>query len=89
MQGLVEDAVGILLDALRGAAIAGDLAEQGVERHGSIGQADHAEEDAAADDCRQAVAALLPGVEIGGRRHPAPQNVRSKTAEPSFTMLVA
>ena len=44
--GLVEDPVGGLLDALRRTAIAGDLAEQAVKRDGRVSHADHAGEEA-------------------------------------------
>ena len=49
----------MLLDALRGAAVAGHLAEHGVERHGSVGHADHAAEEGEADAGDEPVRALF------------------------------
>src|SRR5690606_11879874 len=57
---LVENRIGILLHALRGATIARDLAENAIKRNGSISSADHAYEKSEAGSGNRRIGALLP-----------------------------
>ena len=55
------DRVRRMLRPLRGAAEAGDLAEQAVERHRGEGHADHADGDAGGQESDARIGAVLAG----------------------------
>ena len=58
----VEDRVRHLLDALRGAAVTGDLAEQLVERHGGVADTDHRGHECRTRDNNAHVGSGLAGI---------------------------